>query len=192
MPPRRRMGPQDSESSQSILDAAERVLRAKGYSAITSQKVAEEAGVKRQLIFYYFQNIDEMILVAFKRSMSRLMEKLEEAKTSDRPVHEIWSNFNNAFDARLVFEYTALANHNENIRNEITKFVEKSRKLQISIISKAYLDKNIDPKDAIPPEAVAFLISAITLSLTREEGTGITLSHKAIKDLVARFLSQFE
>jgi AcrR family transcriptional regulator len=185
------MGPQDSATSQSILDAAERVLRSKGYCAISSQTVAEEAGVKRQLIFYYFQNVDEMILAAFRRRMSRIIEKLEQNSRLDRPLHAVWEDYQHAFDARLIFEYMALVNRHEIMRDAIKSFVEQSRSLQQEIIAKAFKKKNIDP-GMIPPDAVAFLISAITMSLTREEETGITASHSSIRQIVEKFLAWCE
>ena len=189
--PRRRMGSQDSATAQSLLDATERVLQAHGYLGITSQSVAEEAGVKRQLVFYYFQNVDEMILTAFSRRMNATLAKIEQAGKSERPVHAIWDAYQNAFDARLIFEYTALANHNEAIRHVISEFVEKIRNKKVSIIKKAYRDKNI-ASDMIPPDVVAFLISCITMSLTREEGMGTSISHKSTRDTVRKFLDLLE
>ena len=52
--PARRMGPSDSETSNALLDATERVLRNDGYGAVSSRRVAEEAGLKQQLVYYYF------------------------------------------------------------------------------------------------------------------------------------------
>ena len=43
MASKRRMGPQDSETSAALLDAVEHVLREEGYAAASSRRVAEVA-----------------------------------------------------------------------------------------------------------------------------------------------------
>lgn len=187
----RRMGPQDSATSNAILDAAEHVLQTRGYGAITSRSVAEAAGVRQQLIYYYFQTVDEMLLVAFKRRTARGIERLKQDVASEQPIRALWDDFNNAFDARLTFEYMALANHHDGIREEVAKFMHESRVLQIEQIRKAYSERDIDP-DAIPPEAVVFLISAISMLMVREAQTGVSITHKEVHDMVERFLRQFD
>lgn len=187
----RRMGPQDSATSNAILDAAEQVLQSEGYGAITSRSVAEVAGVRQQLIYYYFQTVDDMLLVAFRRRTARGIERLKQDVTSDRPIRALWDDFNNAFDARLTFEYIALANHHDGIREEVAKFMHDSRVLQINRIKKAYADKGFDP-DIVSPEAVVFLISAISMLMVRESQTGVSITHNEVQALVERFLQQFD
>ena len=77
--------------------------------------------------------------------------------------------------------------HNE----EVAKFMDESRVLQIERVRKAYSERDIDP-DAIPPEAVVFLISAISMLMVREAQTGVSITHKEVHDMVERFLRQFD
>lgn len=191
MTSKRRMGSQDSATSQAILDGAERVLRSRGYGAITSRSIAEEVGVKHQLVYYYFQDIEDLLLAAFKRRMDRGIERLQQDAQSDRPVRAIWDDFNNAMDAWLDFEYMALANHHDGVRKEIVRFQTEARAIQIGIIERAYRRKGIDP-ELMPPCAVAFLITYTSMALVREDGTGFTSGHKEIRDLVEKFLETLE
>jgi AcrR family transcriptional regulator len=185
------MGSQDSATAQSLLDATERVLQSRGYPAVSSQSVADEAGVKRQLIFYYYQNIEDMILAAFSRRMARTLEKIKQAGQEKRPVHAIWDIYQDAFDAKLVFEYTALAGHNEEMRLAMAAFVKSVRKENIKVIKKAYAAKNIEDSP-VPPDVAAFLINCITMSLVRESGTGINMSHRAVRNIAKMFLDTIE
>ena len=187
----RRMGSQDSATSQAILDGAERVLQSRGYGAITSRSVADEAGIKHQLVYYYFQDIEALLLAAFKRRMDRGIGRLRQDAESDRPVRAIWDDFNNAIDAWLDFEYMALANHHDGVREEIVRFQTEARAIQIEIIERAYRRKGIDP-DQMPPCALAFLITYTSMALVREEGTGFTSGHREIRQLVERFLDTLE
>ena len=146
----RRMGPQHSATSQAILDGAERVLQSRGYGAITSRSIAEEAGVKHQLVYYYFKDIDDLLLAAFKRRMDRGIERLREDAKSERPVRAIFEDFYNSIDAWLDFEYMALANQHEGVRQEIVRFQTEARATQVGIIERAYAQKHFDPT-VIPP-----------------------------------------
>jgi TetR/AcrR family transcriptional regulator of autoinduction and epiphytic fitness len=191
MASKRRMGDPESATAQVILDGAERVLQSRGYGAITSRSIAEEAGVKHQLVYYYYQDIDDLLLAAFKRRMARGIERLKQNAKADHPIRAIWDNFNDAIDASLDFEYMALANHHDGVRLEIVRFLTEARAIQTGIIELVYREKNIDP-GLIPPGALAFLITYTSMSMTREEGTGFTVAHKEIKGMVERLLQSME
>lgn len=191
MASQRRMGDPNSATAQSILDGAERVLQSRGYGAITSRSVAEEAGVKHQLVYYYFQDIDDLLLTAFKRRMDRGLERLRQDARSDRPIRAIWDDFNHAIDAWLDFEYMALANHHDGVRREIVRFLTEARAMQVEIIERVYREKAMEPA-AIPPAALAFLITHVSMALVREEGTGFTVGHSEIREMVDRFFATLE
>lgn len=187
----RRMGDPESASAQAILDGAERVLQTQGYGAITSRSVAEEAGVKHQLVYYYFQNIDDLLLAAFKRRMDRGLERLKEDARSQKPIRAVWEDFNDAIDAWLDFEYMALANHHDGVRQEIVRFQTEARAIQVEIIERVYREKGMEAS-FLPPEALAFLVTHVSMALVREEGTGFTLGHDEIRNTVDRFLKTLE
>ncbi|MBW8755687.1 MAG: helix-turn-helix transcriptional regulator, partial [Sphingomonadales bacterium] len=109
------MGPQDSATSNALLDATESVLRNEGYGAATSRRIAAEAGVKQQLVYYYFRTMDELLLATFKRRTERALARLAEDVAADRPVQALWKNLSAMVDGKLVFEFVALANHHEGI-----------------------------------------------------------------------------
>ncbi len=187
----RRMGPKDSATSQAILDATETVLRTRGYGAITSRSVAETAGVRQQLIYYYFQTVDEMLLVAFQRRIERGLERLEQDVAANQPIRALWDDFSNAFDARLTFEYMALANHHDGIREEVVRYLQKSRAIQVERLKRNYAEKGVDPRP-VSPEAAVFLISAINLLMAREAQMGVTSTHAEVLELVEHFLARFD
>lgn len=187
----RRMGPQDSVTSNVILDGAERVLQTAGYGAITSRSIADAAGVKQQLIYYYFETVDDILLAAFKRRTARGIQRLKDDMQSDKPIRAMWNDFSNAMDARLTFEYMALANHHSGIRYEVSKFMKGTRRIQIDVVKRIYAQKGLDTK-VLPPEAIVFLISSIAMLLASETGHGITIAHKEIKAVVERFLQHVE
>jgi len=185
------MGDPAAPTAQAILDGAERVLQSQGYGAITARSVSEEAGVRHQLVYYYFQDIDELLLAAFKRRMDRGIERLQENAASEHPVRAIWNDFNSDIDAWLDFEYMALANHHDGVRREIVRFQTEARAIQIGIIERVYAKKGIDP-EALPPDALAFLVTWTSMAMVREKGTGFTVGHRTIMGMVEKFLKSLE
>lgn len=166
-------------------------MRLRGYGALTSRSIAAEAGVKQQLIYYYFDSVDELVLIAFQRRMARGLERLRIDVLSERPVHALWDDFSNAMDARLTFEYMALANHHTGIREEVARFMEESRQIQIEAVRREYDKKGIDDK-LMPPEALVFLISSVSMVLNREAETGVTAAHMEMRATIRRMLKRFE
>jgi AcrR family transcriptional regulator len=172
----RRMGSQDSATSNALLDATERVLRNEGYGAATSRRIAAEAGVKQQLVYYYFRTMDELLLATFKRRTERALERLREDVASDLPIQSLWENLTSHVDGKLVFEFVALANHHEGIREEVARYITESRRLEASAIARQFKELDVD-MGPITPTAAAFVMYCVSLVLRREAATGITEGH---------------
>ena len=179
----RRMGPQDSATSNALLDATERVLREEGYAAATSRRIAQEAGVKQQLVYYYFRTMDELLVATFKRRTQRALARLEEDLATDRPIPALWEHLTSIVDARLVFEFVALANRNEGIREEVARFVTASRKIEAAAIARQFAAEGRE-MGPITPSAAAFIMYCVSLILRREAATGITEGHDDVLALM--------
>lgn len=178
----RRMGPRDSEAPNALLDATERVLRNEGYAAASSRRVAQEAGLKQQLVYYYFHSMDDLLLATFQRRTGKALSRLAEMVESDQPLAAIWQDFVDRTDARLAFEFVALANHHEGIRREVAGFIAQSRALQAGAIARQWEAQGVDP-GPLTPGAAAFLMYVTTLMLGREEAMGVTDAHDDIRSL---------
>lgn len=189
--PTRRMGPSDSATSNALLDATERVLRNEGYGAASSRRIAEEAGLKQQLVYYYFRTMDELLLATFRRRTDRALARLHEDVNSDQPVHAIWWTLSQSQDARLNFEFMALANRHPGIRDEVARFLTESRRLTSQAITRQGKEKGVD-LGPVSADAAAFLLSTVNVFLGREAATGITEGHKDIRALIEWALSRLD
>ena len=187
----RRMGPLTSAASNAPLDATESVLRNEGYGAASSRRIAEEAGVKQQLVYYYFRTMDELLLACFRRRTERALARLEQDAASEKPVRAIWNTLSNASDGKLSFEFMALANHHDGIRAEVARFVTESRRIEARAIARREAESghNAGP---VSPVAAAFLLSAVSLMLGREAATGIDEGHTDVRALLEWTLAKFD
>ncbi len=190
MASQRRLGPRNSETSNAILDATEQVLRQEGYGAVSSRRVAEVAGIRQGLVYYYFQTMDDLMLATFKRRTAHGLARYEQEALSERPVQAIWKDLSETVDGRLAFEFVALANHHEGIREEVNRFLVSARKLQADAISREAAARGIDLAPATPT-ALAFLMYCATFILAREAATGVTEGHDEVRALFGTLLEKF-
>jgi AcrR family transcriptional regulator len=179
----RRMGPQDSATSNALLDATERVMRDEGYGAATSRRIAAEAGVKQQLVYYYFRTMDDLLLATFQRRTARALERLREDVAAELPIQAIWKNLTAHVDGKLVFEFVALANRHEGIRKEVARYIAESRELEAQAIARQLAERGVDA-GPVSPKAAAFLMYCVSLVLRREAATDITDGNEEVLELM--------
>ena len=79
---------EDQETEQRILDAAHAVFMRRGTAGARMQEIAEEAGVNKALLHYYFRSKDKLAEAVFVRAGRRLFPPVIAALTSDLPLEE--------------------------------------------------------------------------------------------------------
>ena len=84
----RRIGAPDAKNRVVLLDAAEQLLIEDGYAAVTSRRVADRAGLKPQLVHYYFRTMEDLFLAVFHRRAEEGLEVLATALQSADAVLE--------------------------------------------------------------------------------------------------------
>jgi AcrR family transcriptional regulator len=182
------MGPKNSATWHALLDAAERVLRTEGAGAATSRRIAEEAGVTQQLVYYYFKTIEEVLLATFQRRSEAALEKAKETVAPDA-TSDIWRDLGASIDAKLAFEFMGLSGTSSALRKEVANFLIEWRRLQAEVIAKEWQRKGFD-SGPLTPQAAAFLLSNIRFMLVCEERVGVTEGHQDAKDAVEWLLNR--
>jgi len=69
---------------EEIIDAAERVLAARGFDAAKMEDIAREARVSRALVYTYFKDKNELSFALCERSLKLLEERFEGALNAQR------------------------------------------------------------------------------------------------------------
>ncbi len=187
----RRLGSENSATRAALMDGVEAVMRELGYGALTARSVAERAGLKHQLVYYYFETMDELLMATYLRHTGRVLESLEAALQSPRPLHALWQVSSNPHDAVLNMEFMALANHNEAIRAETVAFGERMRRVGLEGIQRNLGQEGAAP-DAATPIALGIAVSALGMNLGMESTLGISGGHAELKALVEWCLDKLE
>jgi AcrR family transcriptional regulator len=77
------VAPLDGDTEAKILDAAHVVFTRRGTAAARMQEVADEAGVNKALLHYYFRNKERLAAAVFDRVARDLFSKIAGVATSD-------------------------------------------------------------------------------------------------------------
>jgi len=74
---------QDFSQEQLILDAAMKVFMRKGYDGARMQEIADEAGMNKALLHYYFRSKEQLFQKIFKESFRKFWPTIELTLTID-------------------------------------------------------------------------------------------------------------
>ncbi len=174
-----------------ILDAAERLMLEEGWAAVTSRRVAEEAGLGSQLVHYHFGSMDDLLRAVFQRQAAHGAAAHAAALESPQPLWALWRMILDAPFSRWAMEVMALANHRPQLATELRHYAEKFRTEQAAAFAKAWSDYGVD-ENRMPPMAVAFLVTVIPGVLFMENQLDITTGHAEVVELVERYLREVE
>lgn len=188
----RRYGSENSRSRAALLDAAESLMLAEGYAAVTSRRVAAEAGLKPALVHYYFRTMDDLFLALHRRRSEHRLQLQAELLASDQPLWALWDFSRDPPGTALTMEFVALANHRKVIRAELTASAERFRAEQVEALART-LNRYEISSDQCPPAVAALLISSISRFLViEEEMLEVFTGHQETIAYVERFIRQLE
>jgi AcrR family transcriptional regulator len=187
----RRLGAESSATRSTLMDAVEAVMREDGYGALTARSVAARASLKHQLVYYYFQTLDDLLIAAYERHIARYLARIEKALQSERPLHAFWKVHADPVDATLNTEFLAMANHNEAIRTRTIEFGEQVRRLGPDRLGNALRVPDAG-KGVVNPFAVTMAITSIGSILGLETAIGISGGHAETRALIEWCIDQLE
>jgi len=78
----------DGDAEQRILDAAHLVFVRRGTAGARMQEIADEAGVNKALLHYYFRSKSGLADAVFKRVARGVFGRLTEVASSDAPLED--------------------------------------------------------------------------------------------------------
>lgn len=190
-PPPRRIGSEDSKTRAQLLDAAEQLMIEDGYAAVTSRRVAATAGLKPQLVHYYFRTMDDLFLEVFRRRAEENVARIEQAVAADGSLRALWRLNAELRGAAFNTEFVALANHRKTIRAEIARYAERFRAAQLDALTTALTARGVS-EEQMPPIAALLLMTGLTQVLMLEEALGVTAGHDTTIAFIEKAIARLE
>jgi AcrR family transcriptional regulator len=187
----RRIGAPDAKNRGLLLDAAEQLMLEEGYAAVTSRRLASRAGLKPQLVHYYFRTMDELFLEVFRRRAEEGLQVQAQALQCPQPLWALWRFGTDPAFTRISMEFMALANHRKEMRAEIAYYAERFREEQRQAVADALQHYGAASED-VPPVVWTVLMTSLSRFLVLEQAVGIAGGHAETLELVESYLRRLE
>ncbi len=115
----------DVSTEEKILAAARKVFTTKGMNGARMQDIADEAGINKALLHYYFRDKDKLFETIFVVEAQRFFPKINMIFQSDTPLFEKIENFVSEYiDEMLEHPYLPWFVINE-MNRDSEKFIDK-------------------------------------------------------------------
>jgi TetR/AcrR family transcriptional regulator len=131
---------ESQETEKLIKDTAREIFFQKGRLKATTQEIADEAGVNRTLIHYYFRSREQLLQIVFEEAVKETREKIGAIFKSDSPFKVKISQYLDVFiDRNIRYPY---------MQNFIITEINQNPEKEAEYLSKkrASLSKTIFPQ----------------------------------------------
>ena len=190
----RRIGAETSATRAQILTAATLLIREEGYGAVSTRRVAAEAGLKPSLVHYYFPTTDDLLIAVSRHGAEESDRMIAEALESDDPVRALWRFFIDSSRTAMALEFMALANHREGVRAHMAEHSAAMRTRQVAILEQLLGDRlagdSASGLGGCPPAALSVVLAGIGRAIVMEGGLGVTEGHDEAIAFVEQWLER--
>ena len=179
-------------AEEALLDAAERLLAGAGYAAVTTRRLAEEAGVNHGLVHYYFGSNENLLVRALERFTKRLIARQRELYAAGVPFAEKWRTAmrylmsEDVSYQKIWLELQALAWNNADISERLARVNAEWR----AVLTEAFDEPRRRLGIELPLEALVSLVMTFNLGIIVERLGGIETGHRELLDWIDRWISR--
>ncbi len=180
----RRKGAESSKTRAQLLHAAAQILRDEGASAVTARRLAEQVGLGRHIVHYYFGTLDELFVALMREEGQRTEDWLKEAAQTGDALSLLWEN--SWRSASIIQELTNLAIRHPSIAREYKIYTERFRATMASILTLYAQERDI----VLPGSAAAtaMMLQSVACTIAIELNLGITMGHQEAEVALLKWL----
>lgn len=153
------------QTEKLIKEKAKKLFFQKGFLDATTQEIADEAGVNRALIHYYFRSRDQMLDILLEETITEKKARVTRILSSDLPFKQKIARYINAVvDHGLEYPYlenfivSETARHPDKVKNLCARNPSKSTDL-----IREQLEQEIKKKKLAPISPEHFMVNLVAL-----------------------------
>ena len=156
-----------TEAEQHILDAAKKVFIKRGFAGTRTQEIADEAGINKSLLHYYFRSKDKLFKAIFQESLNKIEQEILSILDSDLELFE---------KIRFFFrEYISFLQDNRFLPGFIIHEVQTQPEVLSDLFREAgirppenfvkQIKQEVEQKNILPVEPDELVINMLSLSI---------------------------
>ncbi|HEY4655351.1 MAG TPA: TetR/AcrR family transcriptional regulator [Cyclobacteriaceae bacterium] len=92
----------DKSTEKTILEAAKRVFHERGLAGARMQQIADEAGINKALLHYYFRSKDQLFKAVFAAALATVIPQINEIFDADLPLFQKIRTFADRYTILLM------------------------------------------------------------------------------------------
>ncbi|MEM8559125.1 MAG: TetR/AcrR family transcriptional regulator [Bacteroidota bacterium] len=173
------VNPEEDAAEANILDAAQRVFLRSGTDGARMQEIANEAGVNKSMLHYYFRSKERLAEAVFMRAVRTTYRRFEPAMQSSGPFEEFLRALV-AADLAMMDDHPYLVGY---ILSELHHHPERWRqaiRLEFPVGSEAMqakLDAAIEAGEIRPISLLAFTTFIVSMTFFPSVGGGLVRAY---------------
>jgi TetR/AcrR family transcriptional regulator len=155
----------DQNTEVIILDAAKLIFMEKGLYGARMQDIANQAGINKALLHYYFRNKERLFDVVFGGALERYFQNMEIISDESLPIIERVLTYSNRF-VQFLAEYPQMSiflikeiSSNQALFHIKVKGIKKDKKYSLLTV----LNEGIQNGEIPPLDPVVFLMNLHSL-----------------------------
>lgn len=181
-------------TSDALLDATERLLVSEGPPALSTRRIAEEAGQAHGLIRYHFGSLDDLLAQALERATTRILDRQRQLYAGDAPFLDKWrtamayleSDLESDPFPKLAAEMLAMSWNDPIYRESVNRMMQGFTDVLSQAVRAALDDYELPELDV---EALATLVRTFQLGVMAERLAGVDLGHGALLGAIDGWLA---
>jgi hypothetical protein len=134
--------------------------------------------------------MDDLFVAVVRRGGELMLEKVATAVASGQPLRAVWQLGRDAWTSNTSMEFLALANRRKAVRNEVKRYSEQLRSVQLAALTRYFEERGIQP--SIDPIVTLVLMSSVSQLLMLEAALGISLGHAETQAFIEGVLTRSE
>lgn len=177
----------EAGASARLLDAAESILIAEGYPAVTTRRLGAVAGLNHGLVHYYWDSLEDLLVAVLERFTERLLARQRALYARDVPFLERWreamehlthSDRESGYQ-KVWLELQALAWNRPALLVRVAAVDAAWREVLTDAFERAVAAGEVDTR-GWPLEAVVALVLTANEGVILERQTGVVTGHAAL------------
>lgn len=184
----RRKGAESSEIRAQLLQDAIQILREEGADAVTARRLADQVGLGRHIVHYYFGTIDELFVAVMREEGARSEDMLREAARTGDAFNLLWDSILQS--ASIILELMKLAIRHPSIASEYKVYTERFRLAMSGLLEIYARSQGI----VLPTStaAAALLLQSVASTIAIEASMGLSLGHEDAEAALLAWLKGME
>lgn len=184
----RRKGAQNSKTRAQLIEAAVQIMRDEGANAVTARRLAEQVGLRRHIVHYYFGTIEEVFVAVMRDEGARSAEALREAARTGDALKLLWENI--GASAAIILELMKLAIRHPSLAREYKLYTERFREAMSGILETYARSKGL----ALPASssATALLLQSVASTIAIEASLDLAKGHEEAEAALLGWLNRIE